>query len=262
MLRTIIALMAAWVAFAPSTGSALDLAPTGTLRATFIAGNAVQAVADSATGEARGPAADIVRELARRNNVPFVMKGVPGVAAVIASIKSGDADMGFLAYAADRAELVDFARPHLLAQNAYMVLAGSPFQVSAEVDRSGIRVAVTEGDVADLVLAKSLKNAELKRNHNPSGATDLGVSQLLSGEIQAYAASRQRLVEALAKTPGLRILNDNFYSVRQALVIAKGHPAELEYINRFLDEARTNGFLRASIERAAIAGADVASAQQ
>jgi polar amino acid transport system substrate-binding protein len=260
--RVVITLIAALAGLAPRCATALDLAPTGTLRATFIGGNAVQAVLDPVSGEARGPAADIVRELARRSNVPFAMKGVPGVAAVIASIKSGEADMGFLAYAADRAEVVDFARPHLLAQNSYMVLADSALKLSSDVDRAGIRVAVTEGDVADLVLAKTLKNAELKRNHNPSGATDLGVSQLRSGEIQAYAASRQRLAEAAAKTPGLRILADNFYSVPQALVIAKGHPAELDIINRFLDEARSNGFLRASIERAGLAGADVAPAQQ
>ncbi len=242
----------------PPHAVALDLAPSGTLRGSFIAGNAVQAVADPATGEARGPAADIVRELARRINVPFKMNGVPGVAAIIASLKSGEADIGFLAYSADRAEIVDFARPHLLAQNAYMVLADSPLKTTSDVDRPGVRVAVTEGDVADQVLARRLKNAEFKRNHNPSGATDLGVRQLLSGEIQAYAASRQRLAEAVAKTPGLRILPDNFYSVQQALVIAKGQPAELDYINRFLDEARGNGFLRASVQRAGLAGADVA----
>ena len=138
----------------PPHAVALDLAPSGTLRGSFIAGNAVQAVADPATGEARGPAADIVRELGRRINVPFKMKGVPGVAAIIASLKSGEADIGFLAYSADRAEIVDFARPHLLAQNAYMVLADSPLKTTSDVDRPGVRVAVTEGDVADQVLAR------------------------------------------------------------------------------------------------------------
>src|SRR5262249_3154541 len=144
--------------------AALDLAPTGKLRATFIGGNAVQAVADPKTGEARGPAADIVRELARRTGGPVTMTGGPGGKAVIDSLKSGTADLGFLAYAADRATIVDFARPHLLAQQAYLVLATSPIKASAEVDQAGNKVAVTEGDVADAVLAKSLKASTLKRN--------------------------------------------------------------------------------------------------
>jgi polar amino acid transport system substrate-binding protein len=80
----------------------------------------------------------------------------------------------------------------------------------------------------------------------------------LSGETQAYAASRQRLAEAAAKNPNVRILPDNFYGVQQALVIPKGRPAELAFINGFLDEARGSGFLRASIDRAGLAGADVA----
>jgi len=50
---------------------AADLAPTGTLRATFLAGNPVQATVDASTGAISGPAADIVKELARRAGVPL-----------------------------------------------------------------------------------------------------------------------------------------------------------------------------------------------
>ena len=64
MRRLVCAIAATLIGLAPAT--ALDLAPTGTLRATFIGGNAVQAVTDPKTGETHGPAADIVRELARR----------------------------------------------------------------------------------------------------------------------------------------------------------------------------------------------------
>jgi hypothetical protein len=42
------------------------LAPTGTLRSSFIATNPVQGRVDATTGETTGPAADLTRELARR----------------------------------------------------------------------------------------------------------------------------------------------------------------------------------------------------
>jgi hypothetical protein len=45
------------------------LAPTGTLRSSFIATNPVQGRVDAKTGEATGPAADLTRELARRLGV-------------------------------------------------------------------------------------------------------------------------------------------------------------------------------------------------
>ena len=49
-----------------SPAHADDLVPTGTLRATFIATDPVQATLDPATGEVRGPANDLAHELGRR----------------------------------------------------------------------------------------------------------------------------------------------------------------------------------------------------
>jgi polar amino acid transport system substrate-binding protein len=56
----------------------------------------------------------------------------------------------------------------------------------------------------------------------------------------------------------MRILPDNFYGVEQAVIVAKGHVVQREFIDRFIDEARASGFIRAAIERAALAGVDVA----
>jgi hypothetical protein len=49
------------------------LAPTGTLRATFIVTNPVQGRVDARTGATTGPAPDLVRELARRLGVSPVV---------------------------------------------------------------------------------------------------------------------------------------------------------------------------------------------
>src|ERR1700738_1187795 len=108
-----------------AAANADDLLATGTLRATFIAGNPVQAVTDATTGEVTGPAADLGRELARRLEVPFTIKGVPGVQPVIDSVKDGAADIGFVAFDPVRAAQVDFSQSYALAQNTYLVLDGS-----------------------------------------------------------------------------------------------------------------------------------------
>jgi ABC-type amino acid transport substrate-binding protein len=117
-----------------------DLVPTGTLRATFIASNPVQAVTDAKTGAVSGPAADIGRELARRLNVPFTIKGVPGVQPVIDSVKNREADIGFVAFDPVRAAQVDFSPPYSLAQNTYLVREGSPIRSAGDVDRPGVRI--------------------------------------------------------------------------------------------------------------------------
>src|SRR6266581_5584395 len=85
MNRLMLALAAVLLAALPAAGD--ELAPTGTLRATFIATNPVQAITDPKTGEVRGPAADLTSQLARRLGVAYTIKGVPGVQAVIDSVK-------------------------------------------------------------------------------------------------------------------------------------------------------------------------------
>ncbi|HUI79826.1 MAG TPA: hypothetical protein VLY24_17995, partial [Bryobacteraceae bacterium] len=74
---------------------AADLAPTGTLRATFLQDNPVQGKVDPSTGAITGPVADLVKELAQRLNVPYTILPVPNARAVMDNLKSHKADIGF-----------------------------------------------------------------------------------------------------------------------------------------------------------------------
>ena len=243
-----------------SAAAADELVPTGTLRATFIANNPVQAVTDAKTGAVSGPAADLGRELARRLNVPFTIKGVPGVQPVIDSVRDAAADIGFVAFDPVRAAQVDFSQPYALAQNTYVVLSGSPIGSGAGLDRPGVRIGVGLNDAGDYFLTRTLKNAELKRN--PGGDLAVALRQLEAGEIDAYAANRQRLHTFVATHPGLRIVPDNFYGVEQAIVVAKGNAALLAQAERLIEETRAAGFIAAAIARAGLVGVDVAPPRQ
>jgi polar amino acid transport system substrate-binding protein len=239
-----------------SSATADDIVPTGTLRATFIAGNPVQAVTDATTGEVSGPAADLGRELARRLAVAFTIKGVPGVQPVIDSVKDGAADIGFVAFDPVRAAQVDFSQPYSLAQNTYLVLDGSPIRATADVDRPGIRIGVGLNDAGDYFLTRTLKTAQLKRN--AGGDLAVALAMLKAGDIDAYAANRQRLTAFVARQPGLRIVPDNFYGVEQSIIVAKGRAAQLARIDELIAEARASGFIAAAIARAGLSGVDVA----
>ena len=87
------------------------------------------------------------------------------------------------------------------------------------------------------------------------------MKMLTSGEVDAYGGNRQRMTEAVAKTPGLRLLADSFYGVEQAIIVPKGDAARLAIVNRFIDEARTSGLTAAAIARAGLIGVDVAPAK-
>jgi len=242
-----------------SAADADELVRTGTLRATFIAGNPVQAITDAKTGAVSGPAADLGRELARRLDVPFTIKGVPGVQPVIDSVKNGEADIGFVAFDPVRAAQVDFSQPYSLAQNTYLVREGSPIRSVGNIDRPGVRIGVGLNDAGDYFLTRTLKNAELKRN--PGGDLAVALRQLETGEIDAYAANRQRLHTFVLAHPGLRIVPDNFYGVEQAIVVAKGNAALLGKVESLIEETRAAGFIAAAIARAGLVGVDVAPAR-
>ena len=115
---------------------AADLAPGGTLRATFLGDNPVQGTVDPTTGTVSGPVADIVKELARREGVPYKIIPAASPKAVIESLKNHTADIGFLAWEAERARQVDFSGAYLLMGSAYLVPAASPIKTAADADRA------------------------------------------------------------------------------------------------------------------------------
>lgn len=236
--------------------SAQTVAPTGTLRATYIATNPVQAFVDPSSKEIRGPAAALTAELARHAGVAFTVTGAKGVEGVLESIKTGAADIGFLAFDAVRAAQVDFSQTYALAQNTYIVVEASPIRSVADADRAGMRIGVGARDAGDYFLTRTLKHAELKRNDG--GIGDAMVKQLLAGELDAYAGNRMRLHAVAQKTPGLRLVPDNFYGVEQSIIVPKGNAARLALVNRLIDEARASGLIAQAIAAAGLVGVDVA----
>jgi len=251
------AAVAVLVLVAACAGSAdRSLAPAGTLRAVFLRSNPVQGSIDAKTGEARGPAAEISQALAKRLGVPVDVRGVAGPGAVIAAMRKGEADIGFLAFDPARAAEVDYSIQYALVQATYIALAASPLRTTADVDRPGVRIGVAGDDSSALFLSRTLKSATLV--HNPGGNVDKAVQMLRAGEIDVYGANRQRLNEAAKRIPDLRLFPDNFYGVGQAVVVAKGNGALLAEVNRTIAEAKASGLIAGAIARAGLAGVDVA----
>jgi polar amino acid transport system substrate-binding protein len=239
------------------SSAAQALAPTGTLRALFLEANPVQGRVDAKTGAVSGPAVDLTRELGRKLGVPVSVRGVPGQKAMVESFKNHTADIAFLAFDPTRTADVDFSQVYSLSWGSYIVPAKSSLHVVADADRAGIKIGAATGDSPELFLSRNLKNAEIKRY--AGGTADDARRMLAAGEIDAWAANRQRLIEMAASTPDLRVVDDNYFAVRQAIIVPKGERAAVEALNRFLDDARSSGLIKQAIERAGLTGAvDVA----
>ena len=247
-------MIAAGVACA-SSAMAGDIAPGGTLRAAYLGTNPAQAMRDPATGEVRGPAYDLARELARRNNVPLEFKPIAGPPAVIEAVKNAEADIGFVAYEATRLGTVDFSQTYMLVRQSFLVLDGSPIRAIADVDRAGQKIAGTVND--SITLCMILKQATVVELANDPA--ELGKA-LTARTIDALGGNRQRLTTLSTATPGTRLLPDDLFNVPQNIVVPKDRPAALAAVNALIDEVRASGVLQSAIARGGAIGVAVAPA--
>src|SRR5205809_7166323 len=128
----------------PASEAQQALAPTGKLRVGLQLGSPHNAIRDSVSGEMKGVAHDLGKELARRMGVPFEPVLYPSVGALLDSGKSGAWDVAFVGFSPVRANEWDFTALHLEIEFGYLVPGGSSISTMADVDRPGIRIAVQE----------------------------------------------------------------------------------------------------------------------
>jgi polar amino acid transport system substrate-binding protein len=248
------------IAAALASGSSVmagDVVPGDTLRAAYLGTNPAQAMRDAATGEVRGAAYDLARELARRNNVRLEFKPIAGPPAVIAAVKNGEADIGFVAYEATRLGTVEFSQTYMLVRQSFLVLDGSPIKAVADIDRAGQKIGGTVNDSITLCMKRILKQATIvELENNPAELS----KALTARTIDALGANRQRLTTLSTATPGTRLSPDDLFNVPQNIVVPKDRPAALAAVNALIDEVRASGFLQSAIERGGAIGVAVAPA--
>jgi polar amino acid transport system substrate-binding protein len=246
--------IAIW-AFTVQVEAQSAVAPTGVLRAAYLASNPAQATTDPATGAIRGTAVDLANELARRLGVPVAMSGLGNPAMVIEAVRSGKADIGFVAYNPEREGPVRFSRPYMLVMQTFLVRESSTIKSVADIDRPNQRIGATRGDSISLYLGRNLKQAQ--RVEITETFPGESIRLLEAGKVDAFGANRQRLSTVLKSASGLRILPDDLYGVEQTLIVPTGKPEALAAVDQFLDDVRRSGFLQAAIDRSGVVGIGV-----
>jgi polar amino acid transport system substrate-binding protein len=150
-----------------------DLASIGKLRA----GVGVVAphwdVKDLGTGQLRGV---IARALAAGIGIELSLVEYPSPPAVLDGVNTKAWDVGFLASDPSRAVVVDFSPRYLQIDATYLVPPGSSIRDTMEVDKPGVRIAVTAKSVEEIVLRSTLKMAELRAVETIPAALELVAS--------------------------------------------------------------------------------------
>jgi len=234
----------------------IEIAPSGTLRAAINFDNTILASKDAVSGEPGGVSVELARELARRLGV--ANEYVPYYAAgkVVDGLQSGVWDICFLAIDPVRAKLISFTPPYVVIEGAYLVPDVSPIRDNAEVDRAGVRVAVSTGSAYDLYLSRELKHASIVRAPT---AKDV-VAMFLAQRLEVAAGVRPMLEADAREISGLRLLPGRFMAINQAMGMPHGRAAGARYLAAFVEEMKASGFVADALVRNRIVGASVAPA--
>lgn len=231
-----------------------ELAPTGRLRVGINYGNFLLVNKDAASGEYRGVAVDLARELGRRLEVPIELVAFETAGKMADAVKAGAWDVAFLGNEPARANEIAFTPAYLEIEAGYLVPAGSPIRSIAEVDRDGVRIAVADKSAYDLYLSRSIRHAKLLRTQGIDASCDLFVKDRL----EALAGLKPRLLMDAAKLPGSRVLGGRFTAVQQSIGTPRAREAGARFLREFVEEMKASGFVAGSIERHAVPGVSVA----
>lgn len=233
-----------------------QLAPTGTLRAGINLGNFLLVTGKSPSGDPEGVAPDMARAIAERLGVKLklVPFKTPGE---LADAAGNDVwDIGLIGAEPARAERIAFSAAYVEIEATYLVPAGSALRTIAEVDRPGIRIAVSARSAYDLWLVRNIKQAQLVHADGIDAAFNLFVDD----KLEALASLRPRLLTDVVKLPGARILDGQFTAVQQAVGTARTNVAGAAFLRGFVEEAKASGFIASLIARHHVAGLSVAPA--
>ncbi|MPQ55728.1 ABC transporter substrate-binding protein [Duganella sp. FT27W] len=231
-------------------------APTGVLRASINLGNPILANtgADGAPG---GVSVDLARELAALLDLPLELVVFDAAGKSVEAVAGGQADFGFFAIDPVRGADIAFTAPYVLIEGYYLVKEDSPITGNAQVDDAANRVVVGKGSAYDLYLTRELRQAAIVRS--PTSPTVVEV--FLEQGAEVAAGVKQQLEADVARHGGLRLLDQRFMVIQQAMGLPKVRGAQAAQVLRdFVERMKASGFVDAALARHGVKGASVAPA--
>ena len=231
-------------------------APTGVLRASLNMGNPVLANRD-AQGKPFGISIDLAMQLGKKLGVPVELIVNETAGKSVATLEAGRADIGFFAIDPERGRDIAFTAAYVQIEGYYLVRDNSSIQRNEQVDVATNRVVVGKGSAYDLFLTRHLKNAPLER----VASSQVVVSSFLEKGFEVAAGVKQQLEADTKGVTGVRMLNERFMVIHQAMGVpkTKGPDAAL-FLRTFVEEMKAQGVVKDSMTRYNIQGAGVGPA--
>jgi len=224
---------------------ASSLAPTGKVRVAINYGNAVLAQRDSTSGKLSGVSVDIAEELGRRLGLPLTLVPFDAAGKVSAAAAKDVWDVAFLAGDPERAREISFTPAYVVINGTYAVRKDSPFNTPDQVDRDGVRIAVSGQSIYDLFLTRALKHAKIVRAGSPPEAATLFQSERL----EVCAGVQTAMQQLIATDATLRMISEPFMQIKQAMGTPLGRPVAAAYLKAFVESIKADGFVAKALVR-------------
>src|SRR5215510_5483592 len=159
---------------------------------------------------------------------------------IVDAVGKGTWDITFLPKDPEREGRMSFGPIYEVADATYIVKAGSTIKDFATLDQAGIKVAAVNNTTTMRGAVAHLKNAKVTGYQTYDEIFGL----LKSGEIDAFALSRDQLNKMAQKIPGTKVLDETFKKTVTAVAVPLGHSQSLAFVTKFMNDAVTNGTLR------------------
>jgi polar amino acid transport system substrate-binding protein len=231
-------------------------APTGKLRASINLGNPILANA-GADGRPFGVSVDLATQLARTLDVELELVVFDAAGKSVQAVVAEQADFGFFAIDPARGADIAFTAPYVLIEGFYLVRDDSPITSNAQVDAPHNRVVVGKGSAYELFLTRELKQATIVR----APTSPAVVETFLQERAEVAAGVKQQLEADAARIGGLRLLDQRFMVIQQAMGVPKSRGLDAAgFLADFVEQMKANGFVADALARHRINGAAVAPA--
>jgi len=227
-----------------------ELAPSGTLRAGINMANALLVTGSTAAGEPSGVSPDMARKILDRLGVAISYVPFASPSGVAEAAGRDAWDIAPIAAEPARAETIAFSAAYVEIEATYLVPESASFRSAEDVDRPGLRIAVSAGTAYDLYLTRTLKHAVLHRAKGPPGALDLFVNK----ELDALAGLRPWLNMNAENLPGVRVLDGCNLTVQQAIGTKPENTAAAAFLQALVAEAKESGLVARLIDRHSLKG--------
>jgi polar amino acid transport system substrate-binding protein len=231
-----------------------ELAPGGKLRVGINHSNFLIVTPGSPFGAPKGIAPELALELGKRAGVPVEFVSFDAAGKLADAVKSAEVDVGFLGNEPQRADVIAFSPAYLELPVTYLVPAGSPIAKLEDVDRGGVRVAVSARSAYDLYLTRKLKHAQLVRAEGIPASAKLFVAE----KLEALAGLKPGLMEEARKLPGSRLLDGQVTAVQQSIGAPKNRQAAAACLREFVEDVKRSGMVRRLVDSHGVKGVNVA----